>query len=105
MSWENIQRTDLKHPISLRRGSPTWIGRAGADAVPSRLLFLYLAMAKDYEPLLLLPIGFGIFLVNFPLTPLMGYTESRTPDLIRFFYKYGVEWEIIPCVIFLASAP
>ncbi len=63
--------------------------------------FLYLAVVKKYEPLLLIPIGFGIFLVNFPLVPLMGVTEQGTPELIRAFYKYGVEWEIIPCVIFL----
>lgn len=63
--------------------------------------FLYLAVVKEYEPLLLVPIGFGIFIVNFPLTPLMGFSEHGTPELIRFFYKYGVEWEIIPCVIFL----
>ena len=63
--------------------------------------FLYLAVAKKYEPLLLVPIGFGIFLVNFPLVPLMGFTEHGAPELIRAFYKYGVEWEIIPCVIFL----
>ena len=36
------------------------------------LLFIYFAIAKKYEPLLLLPIGFGIFIVNFPLVPLMG---------------------------------
>jgi len=65
------------------------------------LFFIYLAVGKKFEPLLLLPIGFGIFLVNFPLAPLMGYTEHGTPELIRAFYKYGVEWEIIPCVIFL----
>ncbi len=65
------------------------------------LVFLYLAIAKEYEPLLLVPIGFGIFIVNFPLTPLMGFTEHGNPELIRFFYKYGVEWEVIPCVIFL----
>ena len=65
------------------------------------LLFLFLAIGKNYEPLLLVPIGFGIFIVNFPLTPLMGFTEHGTPELIRVFYKYGVEWEVIPCVIFL----
>jgi len=65
------------------------------------LFFLYLAIAKEFEPLLLLPIGFGIFIVNFPLAPIMGYSEQGNPDLIRAFYKYGVEWEIIPCVIFL----
>ena len=39
------------------------------------IFFVYLAVAKKYEPLLLLPIGFGIFLVNFPLTPLMGFDD------------------------------
>jgi carboxybiotin decarboxylase len=63
--------------------------------------FLYLAIAKNFEPLLLLPIGFGIFIVNFPLVPLMGFSESGTPELLRVFYKYGLEWEVIPCVIFL----
>ena len=63
--------------------------------------FLYLAVAKEYEPLLLVPIGFGIFLVNFPLAPLMGFTEHGNPELIRAIYKYGIEWEVIPCVIFL----
>jgi sodium ion-translocating decarboxylase beta subunit len=63
--------------------------------------FLYLAIAKNYEPLLLLPIGFGIFIVNFPLVPLMGYTQDGAPQLIKAFYHYGLEWEIIPCVIFL----
>ena len=43
----------------------------------------------------------GIFLVNFPLVPLMGFTEHGAPELIRVFYKYGVQWEVIPCVIFL----
>ena len=56
--------------------------------------FLYLAVGKEYEPLLLVPIGFGIFLVNFPLAPLMGFTEYGHPELIRAFYKYGVEWEM-----------
>jgi sodium ion-translocating decarboxylase beta subunit len=65
------------------------------------LLFMYLAIAKEYEPLLLLPIGFGIFIVNFPLVPLMGFSEDHVPQLIQFFYHYGLEWEIIPCVIFL----
>ncbi|MBN1625741.1 MAG: sodium ion-translocating decarboxylase subunit beta [Deltaproteobacteria bacterium] len=63
-------------------------------------LFMYLAIAKKYEPLLLLPIGFGIFVVNFPLVPLMGYADGHA-ELLRVFYHYGLEWEVIPCVIFL----
>jgi carboxybiotin decarboxylase len=65
------------------------------------LLFIYLAIARKFEPLLLLPIGFGIFFVNFPLTPLMGISAGGQRDLIQIFYHYGVEWEVIPCVIFL----
>jgi sodium ion-translocating decarboxylase beta subunit len=63
--------------------------------------FIYLAIAKKYEPLLLLPIGFGIFLVNFPLVPLMGHTPDGQAHLLQIFYHYGLEWEVIPCVIFL----
>jgi oxaloacetate decarboxylase beta subunit len=65
------------------------------------LFFIYLAVAKEYEPLLLLPIGFGIFIVNFPLTPLMGFDEDGKRQLFNIFYHFGIEWEVIPCVIFL----
>src|SRR3989339_438320 len=64
-------------------------------------LFLYLAIKKNFEPLLLLPIGFGILIVNFPLVPLMGYTTNGHGELLQIFYHYGLEWEVIPCVIFL----
>ncbi len=64
-------------------------------------VFMYLAIAKKYEPLLLLPIGFGIFIVNFPLVPLMGWTEHGHGELLRLIYHYGLEWEVIPCIIFL----
>ncbi|MCX7856872.1 MAG: sodium ion-translocating decarboxylase subunit beta [Deltaproteobacteria bacterium] len=58
--------------------------------------FMYLAIKKDFEPLLLVPIGFSIFLVNMPIAPLTGPGE-----LINLFFKYGIETEIIPCLIFL----
>ena len=60
------------------------------------IFFMYLAIKKDFEPLLLVPIGFSIFLVNMPITPLTGKGE-----LIYIFYHYGLEWEVIPCIIFL----
>jgi len=60
-------------------------------------LFVYLAITKNYEPLLLVPIGFGILVVNLPLTFLMGEGEG----LLWKFYHYGLEWEIIPPLIFL----
>lgn len=60
------------------------------------IFFLFLAIKKDFEPLLLVPIGFSIFLVNMPIAPLTGPGE-----LINLFFKYGLETEIIPCLIFL----
>ncbi|MDO9264415.1 MAG: sodium ion-translocating decarboxylase subunit beta [Desulfosalsimonadaceae bacterium] len=99
MSFESVLEL-IKSILFTQTGIPNLTGGQGL-MICIGLLFLYLAIAKDYEPLLLLPIGFGIFIVNFPLAPLMGYTEQGTPELLRAFYKYGVEWEIIPCVIFL----
>jgi oxaloacetate decarboxylase beta subunit len=58
---------------------------------------MYLAIHKKYEPLLLLPIGFGILIANLPLTNLMDPGEG----LVWRFYHYGIEWEVIPPLIFL----
>ena len=99
MSFEHVFEL-IKSILITQTGIPNLTG-GQALMLCVGLFFLYLAIAKEYEPLLLLPIGFGIFIVNFPLAPLMGYTEHGTPELLRAFYKYGVEWEIIPCVIFL----
>ena len=60
-------------------------------------LFIYLAISKNYEPLLLVPIGFGILIVNLPVTTLMKEGEG----LLWIFYHYGLEWEVIPPLIFL----
>jgi len=57
---------------------------------------LYLGIKKDYEPLLLVPIGFGALLVNIPLAHLM-----EAEGLFRHFYNFGVITEIFPCLIFI----
>ncbi len=61
------------------------------------LTLIYLAVTRQYEPLLLLPIGFGILLANLPLTQLM----EPGAGLLWRFYHYGIEWRIIPPLIFL----
>jgi sodium ion-translocating decarboxylase beta subunit len=99
MTWDYVFEL-IKSIVITQTGIPNLVWKEVVMLLIA-FLFLYLAVAKGYEPLLLVPIGFGIFLVNFPLVPLMGFTENGTPELIRAFYKYGVEWEIIPCVIFL----
>ena len=60
-------------------------------------VLMYLAIKKQYEPLLLLPIAFGILIVNLPLTLLMEPEHG----LIWKFYTFGIKWEIIPPLIFL----
>lgn len=57
---------------------------------------MYLAIKKGIEPLLLVPISFGIFAANFPLTGLMN-----EGGLFYLFYHYGIKTELIPPLIFL----
>jgi sodium ion-translocating decarboxylase beta subunit len=99
MSWDQVLELIISI-FTTQSGIPNLVFKQIVMMLVA-FFFLYLAVAKKYEPLLLVPIGFGIFLVNFPLVPLMGFSEHGAPELIRFFYKYGVEWEVIPCVIFL----
>lgn len=61
------------------------------------LLLAYLAIVKKYEPLLLLPIAFGMLIANIPLAGLSTYDEG---GLIYYLYK-GVELGIYPPMIFL----
>ncbi len=57
---------------------------------------LYLAIKKDVEPLLLLPIGFGCFLVNMPLSDVMD-----PGGVLKFLYDIGIITEIFPLLIFV----
>lgn len=59
-------------------------------------LLLYLGIKKDYEPLLLVPIGFGAVLVNIPMAGMM-----EPEGLLRYFYDAGVMTEVFPCLIFV----
>ena len=59
-------------------------------------LLIYLAIAREYEPLLLLPIGAGAILANLPLSPMVG------PDgLLTLLYETGVANELFPLLIFI----
>ncbi|HBR03309.1 MAG TPA: glutaconyl-CoA decarboxylase subunit beta [Ruminiclostridium sp.] len=65
-------------------------------------VLIYLAIGKKFEPLLLLPIAFGILLVNLPLTGLMGEPPSATETGGLLYYLYlGVKKGIYPSLIFL----
>ncbi|NLB18565.1 MAG: sodium ion-translocating decarboxylase subunit beta [Syntrophomonadaceae bacterium] len=61
------------------------------------ILLIYLAIAKKYEPLLLLPIGFGALLCNIPFSSAIG-AEGPLPLL----FNAGIATELFPCLIFIA---
>jgi len=64
------------------------------------IIFIYLAISKDYEPLLLVPIGFGIVVGNIP--PIEGMPLSVYAQGSVFYYIYqGVMKGIYPPLIFL----
>ena len=65
-------------------------------------VFLYLAIAKEYEPLLLVPIAFGMLLVNIYPDIMISPEEASngTGGLLYYFYKLD-EWSILPSLIFL----
>jgi oxaloacetate decarboxylase beta subunit len=60
-------------------------------------VLIYLAISKKYEPLLLIPIGFGILLANLPLAQ-MGAHEK---GIIGLIYEAGIKTELLPPIIFL----
>ena len=82
-------------------------------------LLLYLGIGRKMEPILLVPIGVGVLLVNLPGAGLMIYNPAGFPvaaatfgemldkvmagemGLLNVVYAYGIETEIIPLLIFM----
>lgn len=65
-------------------------------------VFLYLAIRKEYEPLLLVPIAFGMLLVNLYPDIMLSIEDSSNGvgGLLHYFYLLD-EWAILPPLIFL----
>jgi carboxybiotin decarboxylase len=59
-------------------------------------VLLYLGIARDYEPLLLVPIGAGCLLANLPLSPLIA-----EDGMLRVLYDMGIRNELFPLLIFI----
>ena len=66
-------------------------------------ILIYLAIVKKYEPLLLLPIAFGVLLANLPMANLMAppSVESSEPGGLLYYLYQGVKLGIYPSLIFL----
>ncbi len=63
-------------------------------------LFVYLAIAKQYEPLLLLPIGFGILVGNIPFFKGFGLGIYEPNSVLHYLY-FGVTTGLYPSIVFL----
>jgi len=88
MSLTDLFNTLIEAPFML-----TWQNMV---MIFAGLVLIYLAVAKDYEPVLLLPIGFGAILANLPLT---GITEGE--GLLAVLREAGVSNELFPLLIFI----
>ena len=64
-------------------------------------LFLYLAIKKGFEPYLLIPIAFGMLLVNFPFADLMKHAIGDEHGGLLYYLYQGLDLGIYPPLIFL----
>ncbi|HBT90107.1 sodium ion-translocating decarboxylase subunit beta [Desulfobacter sp.] len=64
------------------------------------MIFIFLGIAKDYEPLLLVPIGFGMLVGNIPIFKGMGLGIYENSSVLSYLY-FGVTQGIYPPLIFL----
>jgi len=64
-------------------------------------VLIYLAVVKQFEPLLLLPIAFGMLLANLPLAMLMDGPLGKEPGGLLYYLYQGVKLGIYPSLIFL----
>ncbi len=107
------------HEVKTLFGMPYGVGQL--IMIPLCLLMIYLAIVKGFEPLLLLPIGFGGLLANCPLAGVAApammhdgvitFLESGVPVMtggivepggfLHYFFKFGIDTGVFPIVIFM----
>ena len=64
------------------------------------IVLIFLAIKKEYEPMLLLPIGFGTMLVNLPLAAV--WEHEGAPGFLQILFNAGIATELFPVLIFIA---
>ena len=64
------------------------------------LVLIILAIKKEYEPMLILPIGFGCILVNLPLATVIENSIGQA-GFLQVLYKAGITTELFPLLIFV----
>ena len=102
------------HEVSILGGIPYGLGQL--VMIPVCLLLIYLAIVKEFEPLLLLPIGLGGLLANLPFagvtTPEMlgvgqmtaeqiAHASASPGGILHYLFSFGVDTGIFPILIFM----
>ena len=107
------------HEVKVLGGLPYGVGQL--IMIPICLVLLYLAIVKGFEPLLLLPIGFGGLLANCPLAGVTApammhdgvitFLQSGLPVMqggivepggfLHYFFKFGIDTGVFPIMIFM----
>ena len=107
------------HEVKVLGGMPYGVGQL--IMIPLCLVMIYLAIVKGFEPLLLLPIGFGGLLANCPLAgvtapammhdgvitflasgiPVMQGGIVEPGGFLHYFFKFGIDTGVFPIMIFM----
>jgi len=64
-------------------------------------VLMYLAIVKEFEPMLLLPIAFGGLLANLPTEGVVNAPIGEHPGGLFWYLSKGIDWEIFPPLIFM----
>ncbi len=64
-------------------------------------ILIFLAITKKYEPLLLIPIGFGAILANLPMADLSAAMDSKGLGVMQIIYNAGIQTKLLPPLIFM----
>ena len=94
--WESTGISDVIRQTNANFKDTWMLGLGRVIMIIVSLVLLYLAIVKEFEPLLLLPIGFGALMANIPLAGISG------PDGLQgLVYNVGIESGVFPLLIFL----
>ncbi|MBQ6599163.1 MAG: sodium ion-translocating decarboxylase subunit beta, partial [Lentisphaeria bacterium] len=94
--WESTGIYDIINQTKSNFSSTWTLGLGRVLMMVVGLVLVYLAIAKGFEPLLLLPIGYGAVLANIPLAGISG------PDgLLGMVYVVGIDTGVFPLLIFM----
>ncbi len=93
---KNVSRGGLKRRGLLPEGAGQFV------MILVGLLLIFLAIKKGFEPLLLLPIGFGAILTNIPMAGIAdGPIPGQPGGFLYYFYTVGVQSGVFPLLIFM----